>query len=96
MYSPLFSESPLRGICLDLIAFLPFLPDYMCIFLVALVVWEFFCQFSVIIVPYVDVFLMSSWKDDGVTFMFSYSAILIYSAFANFKILFCKEAIIGS
>ena len=77
----LFPLSPLSGICLDLIALLPFLPDYVCIFLTVLVVWESFCQFSVIIVPRVDVFLMCSWREVSSTF--SYSAILIYPGFAN-------------
>lgn len=44
VYSPLSFESPPRDTGPYLVAFLPFLPDYMCIFLLALVVLESFCQ----------------------------------------------------
>ena len=44
--SPFSSESPPRGIGADPIAFPPFLHNYMCIFLTALVVQES-CQFPV-------------------------------------------------
>ena len=38
---------PAGGTGLNLTAFLPFLPDYMCIFLISLVVQESFCQIPV-------------------------------------------------
>lgn len=75
--SPPFScEFSRRGVGPDLIAFLPFLPDCLCIFLTALVVQESFCRFpgfSEDCSTYrfiFDVFV----GDDGT--LYSYSAIL--------------------
>ena len=48
MYSSFSSEFPPRGMGPCLIAFLPFLPNYMCIFLTALVLQESFSSFQLV------------------------------------------------
>lgn len=74
VYSSFSSEPPPRGTGTNLFTFLPFLSDYLWLFLTALVIKESFCQFPVQTVLHIDVFLLCLWRE--VSFMTSYFAIL--------------------
>lgn len=78
MQSPFPSKSLPWRTALGPISFLPFLPDYLCIFLTALVVQGVLLpgssECSLRIAPHVDVFLVHLWRE--VSSMSSYSTIL--------------------
>lgn len=83
--SPFSSESPPSGTSPDLITSFPFLANYVTIFLTALFIYQYLCQFSARIVSHVDIsFTCLSGEVSSAS---SYSPILIWVLYSSF----CKH-----